>query len=169
MNDRIVIRTYADADKEVVIDHILAIQQQEFGIPIRREDQPDLDDIPGFYQQGAGNFWLALEGDRVVGTIALIDIGDNRGALRKMFVHAAYRGAAHGIAKRLLTELLAWAGAKKITEVYLGTTDKFLAAHRFYSKNGFVEITAADLPPAFPLMKVDSRFFRYSLRAGSPG
>lgn len=157
------IKPYTDEYKEAVIGHILAIQQDEYAIAISRKDQPDLEDIAGFYQRGAGNFWLAVDGEKVVGTIALIDIGNGHGALRKMFVHSDYRGAGYGTARLLLAELLAWAAARNLTSVYLGTTDKFLAAHRFYAKSGFVEIDRAALPDAFPLMKVDSRFFRYDL------
>jgi hypothetical protein len=71
-----------------VIDVILPIQQSEFGISITLKDQPDLQDIPGFYQRGSGNFWVALSGARVVGTISLLDIGGAQGALRKMFVRS---------------------------------------------------------------------------------
>ncbi len=39
-----------------VEDVILPIQQTEFGIPITLADQPDLIDIPSFYQKGKGNF-----------------------------------------------------------------------------------------------------------------
>ena len=39
-------------------------------------DQPDLLQIPQFYQSGAGNFWVALDGEEVVGTVALLDIGN---------------------------------------------------------------------------------------------
>ena len=44
-------------------------------------------------------------------------------------------------------------------EVFLGTTARFLAAHRFYAKHGFGEIAVAELPDAFPIMEVDTRFF----------
>ena len=37
----------------------------------------------------------------------------------------------------MLDTLLRWCGEHAIDEVYLGTTAKFLAAHRFYEKNGF--------------------------------
>jgi len=50
-----------------------------------------------------------------------------------------------------------------LAAVYLGTTAKFLAAQRFYAKNGFAEVDRADLPAAFPVMKVDSKFYRYAL------
>ena len=44
---------------------ILPIQREEFGISITLEDQPDLRNIPAFYQTGAGNFWLAVSGAEV--------------------------------------------------------------------------------------------------------
>ena len=47
-----------------------------------------------------------------------------------------------------------------IAEIYLGTTEKFLAAHRFYEKNGFAEVRRDELPSAFPVMAVDSKFYR---------
>jgi N-acetylglutamate synthase-like GNAT family acetyltransferase len=157
---------FADAHRAGVVNCILPIQQIEFGIPISLEAQPDLADIPAFYQRGNGNFWVALAGDEVVGTIALLDIGNRQGALRKMFVKAAWRGAAHGVAHRLLDELLRWSRTHEIDEVYLGTTAKFLAAHRFYEKNGFTEIARSELPRAFPVMDVDTKFYKAVLQAG---
>lgn len=148
---------------------IVSIQQREFGIPITYEQQPDLRDIPGFYQQKAGDFWLALAGERVVGSIALLDIGDRLGALRKMFVAADCRGANAGVAGRLLEELLRHARANRLRAIYLGTTDKFLAAHRFYEKHGFELVDAASLPARFPRMSVDTQFYRLDLSSNNGG
>jgi len=142
---------------------ILAIQQQEFNIPITLAEQPDLLDIPVFYQKGSGNFWVALSGVEVVGTIGLLDIGNGEGALRKMFVRPAFRGSASGAAQRLLDTLLDWARSQRMKTIFLGTTSQFLAAHRFYEKNGFNQIDKASLPPTFPLMGVDSLFYQFSL------
>ena len=138
---------------------IVGIQRDEFQIPITLEDQPDLQDIPAFYQQGAGNFWVAVSEGKVVGTVALRDIGGHKGALRKMFVHASYRGPKHGVSADLLSTLLEWARARGLKDVYLGTTEKFLAAHRFYERNGFRQIGANELPPSFPKMALDTRFY----------
>jgi N-acetylglutamate synthase-like GNAT family acetyltransferase len=154
------IRPFAPGDKSGVAAVIVPIQQGEFGVPVTLEDQPDLGDIPGFYQRGSGNFWVAEDAGEIVGTIGLLDIGGGRAALRKMFVVQPFRGKEHGVARRLLDELVAWALSKAISEIYLGTTDRFLAAHRFYEKNGFDEITRSELPEAFPVMAVDSRFYR---------
>ena len=100
------ISPFAPQHANGVVDVILPIQQLEFEIPISLEAQPDLQDIPGFYQKGLGNFWVALDGGKVVGTVALVDIGNHQVALRKMFVSAAYRGPEHGVARRLLDTLL---------------------------------------------------------------
>jgi N-acetylglutamate synthase-like GNAT family acetyltransferase len=143
-----------------VVAVILPIQQAEFGIPITLGMQPDLRDIPGFYQHGHGNFWVALDGGVVVGTIALLDIGNRQAALRKMFVAATHRGVQRAVAHRLLDVLVSWCSAQGLREIFLGTTDKFLAAHRFYEKNGFHPIDRGELPERFPVMAVDTRFYR---------
>jgi N-acetylglutamate synthase-like GNAT family acetyltransferase len=145
-----------------VIDLIVNIQRDEFGIKITAADQPDLKKVREVYQQGNGNFWVAVEESKPVGTIALVDIGKYRGALRKMFVHPSSRGKNKGVAQNLLDTLLAWCRLKGIHTVYLGTIDVMKAAHRFYEKNGFVEIKKEQLPEDFPVMKVDNVFYKYS-------
>ncbi|HEU4325114.1 MAG TPA: GNAT family N-acetyltransferase [Roseiflexaceae bacterium] len=155
----VVIREFVAGDEQGVVELIVPIQREEFGVQITAEDQPDLQSIPEFYQRGAGNFWVALDGGRVVGTIALLDIGGGQGALRKMFVHPRYRGRASGVAQRLLETLLGWARGHGLAAIFLGTTPQYLAAHRFYEKNGFARIDSALLPETFPIMKVDTIFF----------
>jgi GNAT superfamily N-acetyltransferase len=146
-----------------VVSVILPIQQNEFEIPITLDAQPDLKDIPGFYQHGHGNFWVALDGPVVVGTLALLDIGTQQAALRKMFVASSHRGARHGVAAALLDTLLTWCRARDIRTIFLGTTARFLAAHRFYEKNGFREIPRDTLPATFPVMNVDTKFYELQL------
>jgi len=157
------IRPFTPADEQAVIDVILPIQREEFGVEITADDQPDLRAIPDFYQQGTGNFWLAEVAGHVVGTIGLKDIGAGQAALRKMFVAAAYRGRQYGVGQALLMRLLHDAKAAGVTEILLGTTDKFLAAHRFYEKHGFVMTPVEALPERFPRMAVDTRFYRLAL------
>ncbi|MBK0002431.1 GNAT family N-acetyltransferase [Erwinia sp. S38] len=156
------IEPYSAKHQAAVIDLILPIQTNEFSIPITAEQQPDLNDIENFYQQGHGQFWLALVDERVVGCIALKDIGNRQAALRKMFVAAEYRGKAYGTGLALLNVLLAYGREQGLSDIFLGTTALFLAAHRFYEKNGFTEITVPELPASFPVMKVDTKFYRYT-------
>ncbi|SON57896.1 N-acetylglutamate synthase [Hartmannibacter diazotrophicus] len=158
------IRRFEPRDADGVIGLILPIQQDEFGVAITAEDQPDLKAIPDFYQTGLGDFWVAVTDEgRIVGTISLKDIGDKLGALRKMFVAAEWRGRERGVASGLLERLLTTSRERGIRSVFLGTTDKFHAAHRFYEKNGFAEIAKADLPESFPLIAVDTKFYTITL------
>jgi len=153
------IRRFEPNDTQAVIDLILPIQRDEFRIPITIEQQPDLSSIPAFYQVGDGDFWVAESHGRVIGTIGLKDIGNSQAALRKMFVAEAFRGRQFGVAAQLLARLLSEAREHGIAEIFLGTTDKFVAAHRFYEKHGFREIAKGRLPEAFPLMPVDTKFY----------
>jgi GNAT superfamily N-acetyltransferase len=153
------IRPWSSRDRGDVTDFIVSIQQGEFALAITAEDQPDLADVDGFYRADGGEFWVARSGDRMVGTIAAINIGDGQVALRKMFVHRDHRGAA-GLATALMSTLLDWARTASIVTVWLGTTSVMHAAHRFYEKQGFERVSESDLPPRFPLMHVDSVFYR---------
>ncbi len=158
------LRPYEAKDKQGVINLILPIQREEFGVPITIADQPDLQNISSFYQQASGNFWVATQGHEIVGTIALLSIGDGQGVIRKMFVHSNHRGATGGVAQQLLNTMVAWCEKKQIDEIFLGTIDTMKAAHRFYEKNGFYSVEKAMLPTTFPIMKVDNRFYQRMLR-----
>lgn len=162
------IREFASADTHGVVAVILPIQQEEFGIPVTLEAQPDLADITGFYRRGAGNFWVADVQGRIVGTVGLLDIGNGQAALRKMFVTREFRGSSHGVAQKLLDTLFAWSASRGVADIFLGTTAKFLAAHRFYEKNRFVEVPKSDLPASFPIMAVDSKFYRRTVSQARP-
>jgi N-acetylglutamate synthase-like GNAT family acetyltransferase len=158
------IALYEKQYHDQVADLILHIQRNEFGVPITREDQPDLNSIESFYQKGVGNFWVALLDGVVIGTIALIDIGNNQVALRKMFVKEQYRGGPHKTGQHLMDAAFAWMKAQNVHEVFLGTLDRFEAAQKFYLRNGFVELPKKDLPSTFPAMTLDNRFFKKDLR-----
>ncbi|WP_051260955.1 GNAT family N-acetyltransferase [Desulfovibrio inopinatus] len=161
--DHICIDVYREEYKHAIIHLITGIQQKEFGLPITASDQPDLLYIPSFYQSNHGNFWVALQHNRVVGCIGLLDLGEGQAALRKMFVDATFRGQTASTARRLLDTLLHWAESQRLKNIYLGTTPLFLAAHRFYEKNGFTEIAQCALPSTFPIMKVDTKFYKYDV------
>ena len=158
-----IIQVYNKKYQQQVIDLILDIQQNEFHVPVTIKDQPDLLNIENFYCNKNGNFWVALEDDEVIGTIALIDIDNDQSCLRKMFVHKDHRGKEKGVGQLLLDALIDWCKEKNIKEVYLGTIDTMIAAHKFYVRNDFVEIDKAQLPATFPVMKVDNKFFKLAV------
>lgn len=163
MSNSPIVKQYSKEYHSQVVDLILHIQRQEYNIPITKEEQPDLFAIEDFYQTGNGNFWVAICNDKVVGTISLLDIGNNQVALRKMFVDQDFRGATFRTASLLLNHAMGWGKENSIKEVYLGTTPQFVAAHRFYEKNGFTSVGLEELPENFPVLQVDKKFYQYSL------
>jgi N-acetylglutamate synthase-like GNAT family acetyltransferase len=154
---------YSETMQQGVLELIVSIQREEFGFDIGADDQPDLTNIPSFYSVGSGGFWVAQSDGQVIGTIALRDIGNSQGALRKMFVKASHRGARFAVAAGLLQHLVRSAARKNIRELYLGTTERFVAAHRFYEKNGFRRVPPENLPESFPRMSLDTRFYLRAL------
>lgn len=161
------IRPYAPGDEDAVIDLIVGIQVHEFGIAITAEEQPDLRTIPEYYQTGDGAFWVAERDGRIVGSVGLKGMGDKQAALRKMFVATHCRGREQGVSTILLDALLDHAKQRGITDIFLGTVGVLHAAHRFYEKNGFVEIPRSALPASYPGMGVDEKFYRLSRRTGA--
>lgn len=83
--------------KEELIEFILSIQKNEFNINISRNDQPDLENIDRYYLNSGGQFWLALNHhQKIIGTIGLIRLDNNKSALKKMFVDEDYRNLKIG-------------------------------------------------------------------------
>jgi putative acetyltransferase len=159
----ITIQPFENQDTDQIVDLILTIQQKEFNVPITINEQPDLLNIPTFYQQNQGNFWVAKHEGNVVGTIALIDCGENIGAIRKMFVKKEFRGKEFGIAQKLFDILNEAAKQAEMTNIYLGTLERLQAAIRFYERNGFTLIEKGNLPKVFPIMAVDTHFFEQKI------
>jgi len=153
---------YAPAHRDGIAEMILEIQRGEYGLDITLDDQPDLRDIEGFYLKD-GNFWVAVNGGAVVGTVAIKRLAGSNAVIRKMFVRQGFRGKDRQVSGRLLSVLLGWARRNSMERLYLGTTPQFLAAHRFYEKSGFKEIPETDLPADFPRMSVDKKFYMYEL------
>ncbi len=153
------IKLFESEDAEGVQELILGIQVNEFGLPITRDDQPDLKDIEKYYMSCGGNFWVAKSKGAVVGTVALIKLNEGIYSLRKMFVNSSYRGRNIGLAHELLQTSERWAKSKGGIKIVLGTTVKFLAAHTFYARNGYSSIDQSRLPADFPVMAVDKLFF----------
>lgn len=154
-----VVEDFRDYFQDSVVDLILDIQQHEFGLPLSIEDQPDLLDINQKYKV----FLVARVGECVIGTVGLMDIGDGIGVIRKLFVDLEYRGKEKGVSACLLRTLLGKAMDNGIKQIYLGTTEAFKAAHRFYERAGFDEVEVSDLPELFPRMEIDSKFFKLDI------
>jgi N-acetylglutamate synthase-like GNAT family acetyltransferase len=146
-----------------VIELIERIQVGEFNIPIEEGQRKELQSISSSFQKDKGNYWVALFNEKVIGTIAVIDIGHNAFELRDVFLDKEYRGSHTGYAKRLLDTVLEWAKQHQVKTIYLGTTLSFRAAHRFYEKHGFHEIARNEMPSYCQPMDCDEKFYQLDL------
>ncbi|MDP1835019.1 MAG: GNAT family N-acetyltransferase [Chlamydiales bacterium] len=142
-----------------VIELVQRIQVGEFDIPIEDGQHQELESIPESFQKGKGNYWIALFNERVIGTIAVLDIGHRAFELRDVFLDQEYRGTVSEFAKQLLGQVLTWSKSHDVNTIYLGTTLKFKAAHRFYEKHGFKELTREEMPAYCKPMDCDEKFY----------
>ena len=96
------------------------------------------------YRPGRDRLWLAEQGERLVGSVAILGREQDAAQLRWFLVHPGARG--RGLGRRLLDESLAFCRAAGYCSVYLWTVDVCADAARLYLAAGFRKTEA--LPPA---------------------
>ncbi len=136
--------TYQEKYKSQIIDLILSIQNQEAKINLSLEEQPDLLDIPNCYEKEGGEFWLTLENDTVIGTLALMNKGNGNGILKKGFVKNEYR--KRGILTELYKTVLDYARINHFKQLMFDTPSVATNCHRFFEKEGYVRISKNEQP-----------------------
>ena len=113
---------------------LVADTLHEFGFERDPAFDSDLDEPTTAYAA----LWLAVEGDRVVGSVALRDLGDDAVELKRMYLRPDQRG--RGLGKQLLAVALDWARAQGNRTVRLDTSERMVAARRLYEAHGFVRV-----------------------------
>lgn len=150
------------ADSPRVADFVLGIQNGEFNLGFAPHEQPDLLNLGQFYT--GGGFWVAKEADELVGTLGLQRLDAHTAILRKLFVRKEWRGTPARVAQRLFEHLLPVARQLGFRAIYLDTPAVATASHRFYERNGFVEVTdKGALPAAYRYPDRNSRVYRLAL------
>ena len=155
------IEAYSGKYDGEIVSLILGIQNQEAGIGRSLEEQPDLKDIRGCYQDGGGQFWVALSDGRVVGTLGLMLREDGCAVMKKFFVDREYRSQRVGLA--LYKRLLSHAEKTGVRHILLDTPSVAHASHRFYETAGFRRITPAELPIPYTYPDRDSLLYLLDL------
>ncbi len=133
------IETYRPIYEDQVVD-LIDNSLKEMGVIKKGEekiDDPDLRRISQVYS-GRGCFWIAIDGNSVIGTVAIRDLGDGTAKLNRMFVKSDHHGK--GVGQKLLDRALQHAKDEGFSEVILNTHVNMKRAHRFYEKNGFVRV-----------------------------
>lgn len=108
-------------------------------------EQPDLEvlnDPQGKIIDDGGRIFIALSGEKVIGTAALMKGKNNLMELAKMSIHKAYQG--RGISKLLMERCINTATRQGITGLYLYSSTKLKTALALYEKYGFRHVPLAD-------------------------
>lgn len=155
------IETYSGKYDNEIISLILDIQNREAMIHLSLEEQPDLLDIRRCYQQDGGEFWVALDSGRVIGTVGLMRKERHCAVMKKFFVKKEFRSQRVGLA--LYTHLLRFAESTGVRQLLLDTPSVAHASHRFYEKAGFRRISRAELPVPYSYPDRDSILYLLEL------
>ena len=104
---------------------------------LEESDKKDLLNPDKIVHNG-GQVFFALENQKVIGTVAMINSSENRFELAKMTVQEGFRGK--GIANMLMDECLKFAKENKANEIFLISNDSLTIARNLYDKYGFKEV-----------------------------
>lgn len=138
------ITTYRGEYKQQIIDLILHIQNDEAGINLSLEEQPDLLNIRESYEKEGGEFWVAIMDGNVIGTLAIMNKGNGNAVLKKGFVKKEYR--KHGILTQLYEVMMTFAKEKDFSLLLFDTPSVTTDCHHFFEKREFIRITKDEIP-----------------------
>jgi putative acetyltransferase len=105
---------------------------------IEETDAAMFADPQGYIIDKGGIILFAREGDELLGTVCLFQIGDGVFELGKMGVRGNTRGK--GIGRILATEAISWARRKGIPKLYIASNHKLAQAIGLYKSLGFIEL-----------------------------
>jgi N-acetylglutamate synthase-like GNAT family acetyltransferase len=137
------------------VDALITAIKAEFSQPITSAASVQMKQVAHVM---GNQFWVAMDGDHLVGTIGIVRVKYKNACLKSMFVANEYRGK--GVANLLLNTLLVYSKKKSVEQIYLGTMHQMKAAQVFYEKNGFVQINSRSLPTDFGMNPLDDVFYR---------
>jgi GNAT superfamily N-acetyltransferase len=108
VDDEIKIRAFAAGDAISVrelfirVNRLLAPPEMKdaFEAYIARSLEEEIDRVSDYYRERAGGFWVAVVGEKIVGTFGLESTGDDAMELRRMYVDPDVR--RRGIARSML-------------------------------------------------------------------
>ncbi|MBN1689085.1 MAG: GNAT family N-acetyltransferase [Candidatus Omnitrophica bacterium] len=129
------IRRFEKTDQEQIRELITTIMSEEF-----KEDQAvfptaDIENIPQSYGGLGEAFFVATNGQQVVGTVAVKREDDRIALMRRLFVAAAYRKKQIGL--QLIDRALEFCEEVGYKEVIFRTTSRMESATKICQKKGF--------------------------------
>ncbi|HAT54653.1 MAG TPA: GNAT family N-acetyltransferase [Lactobacillus sp.] len=148
-----------------LVDLIEYCQNEEAHLGIKMIEQPDVFEIEHHYQENGGNFWVATDKKRVVGSIGLLKVGQETAVLKKLFTYPEYRGEPHRLGRHLFQTLLDYTCAQTdLKKLVLDTPMGEKRSHFFYEKQGFKLISREKLTVDYEFPDRNSLIYERSLK-----
>ena len=152
------IRRYLSADGATVKELILRIMNEEFLDATAAYPTDDLEDIPFSYGKLGEAFFVAVNGSKVVGTVAIKKEDERVALMRRLFVVPSYRKQQIGL--KLIDRALQFCEEVGYDELVFRTTSRMVGAIKACQKKGFLQRARLRLGE-LELMK-----FAFSIRNG---
>jgi putative acetyltransferase len=139
----IIIRPFAEHDAAQVRELFITVNRllsppdlrDAFEAYIERALREEIDRIPAYYAERDGGFWVAVKGDKVVGTFGLERASNDAMELRRMYVdHLARR---QGIARQMLQWAEDECRRRNVAWLELSTAEIQQAALALYRNAGY--------------------------------
>jgi GNAT superfamily N-acetyltransferase len=127
---------------------------------IERALVEEMDRIPDYYGERDGGFWVAVKGDKVVGTFGLERASDDVMELRRMYVDPSAR--RQGIARQMLQFAENECRRRRFKRLELSTAEIQQAALALYRKAGY-RLVREEVAEAMGNKTVGSGIRRYYL------
>jgi putative acetyltransferase len=129
--ERVDIRSYEPAD-QAGFAQLVATVLTEYGFSVDPILEADLEHPETSYQ----SVWVAIDNDRLVGSVAIRFLDDVRTAeLKRMYLQPEYRG--RGLGRTLLNHAIRWAKDRGCQAIVLDTSTTMTAAQGLYESAGF--------------------------------
>jgi putative acetyltransferase len=129
--ERVDIRSYEPAD-QAGFAQLVATVLTEYGFSVDPILEADLEHPETSYQ----SVWVAIDNDRLVGSVAIRFLDDVMTAeLKRMYLQPEYRG--RGLGRTLLNHAIRWAKDRGCQAIVLDTSTTMTAAQGLYESAGF--------------------------------
>jgi putative acetyltransferase len=129
------IREYKNTDNKPLIEMISTIlAEYKMSLDFQGPDK-DLEDLQNIYFNNKGVFFVAELDGKIIGSVAVSKIDDEKCELRKLYILKEHRG--QGFGRILLDRAIDFASLNGYGKMELEVSEKHKGAIRLYEKLGF--------------------------------
>jgi GNAT superfamily N-acetyltransferase len=139
----VTIRSFTEHDAAHVRELFITVNRllsptelrEAFEVYIQHALAEEIDRISAYYAERDGGFWVAVKGDKVVGTFGLERTSDDAMELRRMYVDPSAR--RRGIARRMLQFAEDECRSRNVSRLELSTAEIQQGALALYRNAGY--------------------------------